>query len=90
MILNSPCSPSETLSARRKRTCDVCTDDPTRPIMIEEGSEWDRHVKTKVHKRLANLEQHEEMIRTKREEAILRKEAKEKEASVIENAPLLS
>ena len=27
--------------------------DESRPVMIEEGSEWAAHVKTKVHKRLA-------------------------------------
>lgn len=58
--------------------------------MIEEGREWDVHVKTKVHKRLENLDKHEEMIRIKREEARLRREMKGEEiatsAGVLDGA----
>lgn len=50
--------------------------------MIEEGREWEAHVKTKIHKRLENLDKHEEMIRVKREEARLRRELKEREATM--------
>jgi hypothetical protein len=46
-------SPTAVLLKRRKTQCPVCTVDETRPLMIEEGSEWAAHVKTKVHKRLA-------------------------------------
>lgn len=46
-------SPTAVLSKRRKTQCPVCTVDESRPVMIEEGSEWAAHVKTKVHKRLA-------------------------------------
>jgi tRNA dimethylallyltransferase len=35
--------------------CPVCTVDESLPVMIEEGSEWAAHVKTKVHKRLAGI-----------------------------------
>jgi hypothetical protein len=46
-------SPTEVLVARRKVICPVCTVDDALPVMIEEGSEWVAHTRTKVHKRLA-------------------------------------
>lgn len=72
--------PSETLAARRKRVCTVCTKDEDRPVMIEEGQEWEVHVKTRAHWRLANAEKHQEEIQQRREEARLRRETKEAEA----------
>jgi hypothetical protein len=47
------CSPTAVLLARKKISCPVCTTDDSLPVMIEEGSEWAAHIKTKVHKRLA-------------------------------------
>ncbi len=41
------------LEARRKLTCLVCTVDENRPVMIEQGLEWEIHQKTRSHKRLA-------------------------------------
>ena len=46
-------SPTAILLARRKILCPVCTVDEALPVMIEEGSQWEAHAKTKVHKRLA-------------------------------------
>lgn len=46
-------SPTAILLARRKILCPVCTVDEALPVMIEEGSEWEAHARTKVHKRLA-------------------------------------
>jgi hypothetical protein len=46
-------SPTAVLLARRKILCPVCTVDEALPVMIEEGSEWEAHARTKVHKRLA-------------------------------------
>jgi hypothetical protein len=46
-------SPTEILLTRRKILCPVCTVDEALPVMIEEGSEWEVHARTKVHKRLA-------------------------------------
>jgi tRNA dimethylallyltransferase len=46
-------SPTAILLARRKILCPVCTVDEALPVMIEEGSQWEAHVRTKVHKRLA-------------------------------------
>ncbi|KAH9980126.1 tRNA isopentenyltransferase [Lactifluus volemus] len=46
-------NPTEVLVARRKVICPVCTVDDALPVMIEEGSEWVAHTRTKVHKRLA-------------------------------------
>ncbi|KAI0270040.1 tRNA isopentenyltransferase [Gloeopeniophorella convolvens] len=45
--------PTAVLLARRKVVCPVCTVDEAQPVMIEEGSEWATHIKTKIHKRLA-------------------------------------
>lgn len=46
-------SPTAILLARRKILCPVCTVDEALPVMIEEGSEWEAHARSKVHKRLA-------------------------------------
>ncbi|KAH9983323.1 tRNA isopentenyltransferase [Russula compacta] len=45
--------PTAILLARRKIICPICTVDEALPVMIEEGSEWAAHVRTKIHKRLA-------------------------------------
>lgn len=37
-------------SDKTKKICTICTRDNRRPIMIEEGNEWDKHVKTRRHK----------------------------------------
>lgn len=47
------CSPTAILLARRKILCPVCTVDDALPVMIEEGSQWEAHARTKVHRRLA-------------------------------------
>ncbi|KDQ11644.1 hypothetical protein BOTBODRAFT_177046 [Botryobasidium botryosum FD-172 SS1] len=68
-------SPTETLLARRKRQCTICTSDPTRPVMLEEGREWQVHVKSRAHRTLAGKEkkvaeqmaQREEKQRIRRE-----------------------
>ncbi len=59
--------PSESLSVHRKRICEICTEDPSRPIMIEEGKEWKVHVKSRGHKNKAGREQHLERIRRLKE-----------------------
>lgn len=46
-------NPHSTLLARRKTTCPICTTDPQQPVMIEEGKEWERHVKSRSHRSLA-------------------------------------
>ncbi len=46
-------SPTSILEARKKRICPVCTLESDRPVMIEEGAEWDTHQKTRSHQRLA-------------------------------------
>ncbi|KAF8964069.1 tRNA isopentenyltransferase [Flammula alnicola] len=45
--------PVSVLQARKRRVCTVCTVQEDRPIMIEEGAEWETHVKTRSHRRLA-------------------------------------
>lgn len=47
------CSPTAVLLARRKVTCPVCTMDESKPVMIEEGRQWEAHARSKVHRRLA-------------------------------------
>lgn len=44
--------PTAILEARRKNICPVCTIDESRPVMIEQGSDWEVHQKTRSHKRL--------------------------------------
>jgi len=46
-------SPTAVLLARKRIVCPACTVDESLPVMIEEGSEWTAHIKTKVHRRLA-------------------------------------
>lgn len=41
------------LLAHRKVICPVCTTDESKPVMFEEGREWEAHVRSKVHKHLA-------------------------------------
>jgi len=65
--------PSELLSVRRKRVCEICTEDPLRPIMIEEGKEWEVHTKSKGHKSRAGREQYLERIRKLKEAAAERR-----------------
>ncbi|KAF9653030.1 tRNA isopentenyltransferase [Thelephora ganbajun] len=45
--------PSNILVRRRKVVCPVCSLDPDRPVMIEEGEQWESHQRTKSHQRLA-------------------------------------
>lgn len=46
-------SPTAVLLARRKVICPICTTDDSKPIMIEEGREWEAHARSKVHRHLA-------------------------------------
>jgi len=45
--------PSDVLARRRKITCPVCSLDPGRPVMIEEGGQWESHQRTRLHQRLS-------------------------------------
>jgi len=45
--------PSDVLARRRKVVCPICSLDPDRPVMIEDGEEWELHQKKKSHRRLA-------------------------------------
>ncbi|KAF9520656.1 hypothetical protein BS47DRAFT_1481398 [Hydnum rufescens UP504] len=64
--------PTEVLQARRKRICMVCTTDPARPMMLEEGREWEIHIKTRAHRNRDGRDKHMEDIKRRREEALLR------------------
>lgn len=46
-------SPAAVLLARRMVVCPTCTVDEALPVMIEEGSQWERHAQSKGHKGLA-------------------------------------
>ena len=48
-----PHRPSDVLARRRKVVCPVCSLDPDRPVMIEDGEEWELHQRKKSHRRLA-------------------------------------
>ena len=45
--------PTAILQARIRRVCPVCTIQEDRPVMLEEGTEWDLHQRTRSHRRLA-------------------------------------
>ncbi|PPQ63174.1 hypothetical protein CVT24_005719 [Panaeolus cyanescens] len=51
-IKNKSVNPQQVLEARTKKICTVCTLQPDRPVMIEEGEEWKMHERTKVHRKL--------------------------------------
>ena len=50
---SSQSSPVDIVASRRKLVCDVCTNDPARPIMIMRGSQWEAHIYSKAHCHLA-------------------------------------
>ncbi|KAF9532375.1 tRNA isopentenyltransferase [Crepidotus variabilis] len=52
--------PLAVLQARKRRICAICTVEDARPIMIEEGPEWEIHQRTKSHRRLASKRLREE------------------------------
>ncbi|KIJ69620.1 hypothetical protein HYDPIDRAFT_106259 [Hydnomerulius pinastri MD-312] len=49
---NRSVNPSAVLRARRQVICSVCTTNPSQPVMIEEGQQWDAHCGTRLHRRL--------------------------------------
>ncbi|KAL5511455.1 TIT1 [Sanghuangporus vaninii] len=51
-VVNRPTSPAEVLVARRKIVCPFCTTEADRPIMLEEGREWEVHQHTTAHRRM--------------------------------------
>ncbi|TDL19610.1 tRNA isopentenyltransferase [Rickenella mellea] len=53
IVPDKPTQPAETLAARRKLVCPVCTLEPSRPVMIEEGRDWEAHQRTKTHRGIA-------------------------------------
>lgn len=54
MMMPFPFSPTAVLIARRRSICTVCTLDIEKPVMIEEGREWELHEKSRTHKKLLN------------------------------------
>ncbi|KJA27333.1 hypothetical protein HYPSUDRAFT_131237 [Hypholoma sublateritium FD-334 SS-4] len=51
-LVHKDVNPAFVLKARKRRVCTACTTQANRPVMIEEGSEWDIHLKTRSHRRL--------------------------------------
>ena len=47
--------------------------------MLEEGKEWDVHVRTRAHRNRVGRDDHMKKIQVKREEARARKEEKERQ-----------
>ena len=41
------------LHAQRKVVCSICTVDASDPVMIDEGSQWTAHQRSRRHRRLA-------------------------------------
>ena len=59
-------SPTAVLLARRRINCQICSIDDE-PVMIEEGREWDLHVKSRTHKKLvARMKRLKDGIQTSR------------------------
>ncbi|KAJ7581102.1 tRNA isopentenyltransferase [Mycena floridula] len=52
-IADKVTDPVAVLQARKKIVCPTCTIVETRPVMLEEGREWEAHQHTKAHKRMA-------------------------------------
>ena len=59
-VLKSVPRPSATLATRKRRLCEICTTDPSRPVMLDEAREWERHCKSWRHKYLVRLNVHDE------------------------------
>ncbi|KAG1801783.1 tRNA isopentenyltransferase [Suillus subaureus] len=49
-----PTSPTEILRARKKVVCPACTLDPSQPFMVEDGSQWEAHRRSRTHRRHAS------------------------------------
>ncbi|THH03717.1 hypothetical protein EW145_g6064 [Phellinidium pouzarii] len=47
-----PMNPTEIIQSRRKSVCSVCSLHVERPVMLEEGREWEAHQRTRMHKRM--------------------------------------
>jgi tRNA dimethylallyltransferase len=75
------------MQARQKRVCPTCTLDPTRPILLEEGREWEVHRKTRAHRRLEGKEQRLKEVEEKRREKARRDEEKDKAGKDKEDSP---
>jgi len=54
-VLKSLPRPSAALTYRKRRLCEICTTDPSRPVMLDEHREWERHCKSWRHQYLAGL-----------------------------------
>ena len=60
--------PSAALTSRKRRLCEICTTDPSRPVMLDEEREWERHCKSWGHRNLVKLNAHEEEMSAFQEE----------------------
>lgn len=59
-VLKSFLRPSSVLTTRKRRLCEICTTDLSRPVMLDEQREWERHCKSWRHQYLVKLKVHEE------------------------------
>ncbi|KAG1835622.1 tRNA isopentenyltransferase [Suillus variegatus] len=48
-----PTSPTEVLRARKKVVCPACTLHPSQPFMVEDGSQWEAHRRSRAHRKYA-------------------------------------
>jgi hypothetical protein len=61
--------------------CPDCTTDPMRPVMVEEGTEWDAHRRTKIHRYAAGVRNGTRRPRQKSSERSRRRDALQEELS---------
>lgn len=53
IVLTRLISPADIIASRRKLICDICTTNLDRPVMIEYGPQWEAHIRSRGHRRLA-------------------------------------
>jgi len=59
-VLKSLPRTSDALTSRKRRSCEICTTDPSPPVMLDEEREWTRHCKPWRHLYLVKLKAREE------------------------------
>jgi hypothetical protein len=69
-VLKSPPRPSAVLTSHKRRLCEICTTDPSRPVMLDEQREWERHCKSWRHQYLVGLKAREEEISAFQDETV--------------------
>ncbi|KAI0371795.1 tRNA isopentenyltransferase [Pilatotrama ljubarskyi] len=50
-VREKPTDPLSVLTANQRRVCEVCTTDPSQPVMVD-GGLWETHVRSRGHRRM--------------------------------------